>query len=237
MTTSSTKPQTFETYNSLTRIDLAGAVEQDTVNFSRKHFTSLFGQPAQDAMGDDLWMIRFDNGTVAGIRRKGLGWSVAGLATDTQKQALTQVQIALDLHREAAELRRAEKQASMYRKIDEGLISVDEIMQSITVGRGKNYAMLVELTMLVQRQSDATHQLIRIASEAALLPKEVADFFKHADADMGGKIICLASQIGKIINTEQEADELLNWATRIAAIEQRAVQGLVDDLAKTGGKT
>lgn len=238
MNTATLTKQSYVTHNTTdSTIDLHGVVEQGVIdNCPAKQIHAMFGAPIKDSEGNDFWAVRFDDGTVAGIRRrtKDSGWSVAGKLTDKTNRAAMMMKITVDLYAEA-EQEKAEskgKSTDPYAKLEQGLQSAKEMMDSIVVGKGRTYACLIELIMIVRKMSALNEHLINMVVDAEILPKIMKMPMKNMDEEMSVKIIALAAQIGGVVECEAEAKEAMDWASRIMEAERSAVTGMVETVLK-----
>lgn len=244
MNTATITKQTYVTHNTTDSfIDLSGIVEQGVIEHcGRKQIHAMFGAPVKDSEGNDMWALRFSDGTVAGIRRRGGldgGWSVAGKVTDRSSKAAMLVKIAIDLHAEAEAQKAVDKHKTpdAFSKLEAGLQGSKEMIQSIVVGRGEKYAHLVEIIMGVRKKESLSKHMMQMLVEANVIPKSLAGLMETADEELSISIITLASHIGDLIGSEAEAKEAMNWAERVMTAEQDAVSGLLTQLrAQSGDK-
>lgn len=244
MNTATLTQQTYVTHNTTDSfIDLSGVVEQGVIEHcGRKQIRAMFGAPGNDSEGNEMWALRFSDGTVAGIRRRGGldgGWSVAGKLTDRTSRAAIMVKIAIDLYAEAEAQKAADKHkaSDVYGKLDASLESSKEILQSIIVGRGEKYGHLVEIIVSIRKKESLHKHMMQMLVETKTIPKSLAAMMEHADEELSILVITLASHMGDLIHSEAEAKEAIEWAERIMAAEQEGVTSIMGELrAKSGGK-
>lgn len=234
----------FKTHNQI-EIDINGSCLQGEVTATYAELCDLFGSH-HDGDGykvDAEWYVQFDDGTIATIYNwkngknyegeNGLpleqidSWHIGG----NSKQAETNVQIALDLHREG-------KASAKEDKVLEAFGSVFAIFESLAATKGKEYSKVVELALHCRKRQELFNQLIGHMVEAEVLPPEAGEALSKIDAMLAAKIIGIAAaDLGKLgVGSKKDADELMSWTDRIIQAEQTSAKKVFGDLFSKEGK-
>lgn len=231
---------TFKTHNEI-EININGTSLQGEVEASYAELCSLFGSH-HDGDGykvDAEWYVQFDDGTIATIYNwkngknyegeNGLpleqidSWHVGGNST----QAETNVQIALDLHRERA------AESKEQDPIEKAFEPAFDMMQSIKATKGEKYGMLVELALLVRKNQELLGALTSTAVATDAMPEVAAKVVGMMNAKVSAKIISIAARLGDMQgHTQDSAEELMRWTDRMMEAESAAAKNLFEELGE-----
>jgi len=231
---------TFKTHNE-TDININGTCLQGEVEATYAELCDLFGSH-HDGDGykvDAEWYVKFDDGTIATIYNwkngknyegeNGLSleqidnWHVGG---DSAK-AETQVQIALDLHREKA------AEGKEQDPIEKAFEPAFDMMQSIRANKGEKYGMLVELALLVRKNQELLGALSATAVATEAMPESAAKVVGMMNAKVSAKIIAIAARLGDMEgHTSKSAEELMSWTDRLMEAEAAAAKNLFEELGE-----
>lgn len=227
---------TFKTHNE-TDININGTCLQGEVQATYAELCDLFGSH-HDGDGykvDAEWYVQFSDGTVATIYNwkngknyegeNGLpleqidSWHIGG---DSAK-AETQVQIALDLHREKV----AEQQQD---PVDKAFEPAIDMMESIKANKGEKYGMLVEIALLTRKNQELLNALTATAVATDSMPEEAARVVGLMNAKVSAKIISMAAQLGDLDRTDKSgAEELMDWTDKLMKAEASAAKTLFEN--------
>lgn len=231
---------TFKTHNE-TEININGTCLQGEVEATYAELCDLFGSH-HDGDGykvDAEWYVQFSDGTVATIYNwkngknyegeNGLpleqidSWHIGG----NSAKAETQVQIALDLHREQAKEKSADP-------MEKALGPAFDMMASIKANKGEDYGTLLELALLAQKTMELTNVLISGLVIEGHMPKEVGTVMTKTSAHITAKMIGLGAKLGKVDTNKHSAEELMDWAEKLMKLENDGVKNLVKEVTKDG---
>lgn len=232
---------TFKTHNDAD-IEINGTSLQGEVDASYKELCDLFGSH-HDGDGykvDAEWYVQFEDGTVATIYNWKNGrnycgesgqdleqirdWHIGGSTTAAE----TQVQIALDLHRESKQ----EKKTGFEKSLE----SAFDIMETIRATKGEAYGRTVETAMLVHKVLDLQNILLVQLMNADVINDESAESITKIMAMITSRIIGLSARSitkdGEDLKA-QEARDIMAWADRIMEREDASANELMKELSKS----
>lgn len=235
---------TFKTHNDID-ININGTCLQGEVDASYAELCALFGSH-HDGDGykvDAEWYVKFDDGTIATIYNwkngknyegeNGLpleqidSWHVGG----DSAQAETNVQIALDLHRESKQTDEAKGD-----KFKEAFGSVFEMFESIAKTKGVPFARVIELATHIRKKQELMTIMVSGMVSNEHIPEEAGKALMALDSSISAKIISLACDIGQLkVKDKEGAEEIMNWTERIMEAEQAGAKNLFGDLFKKAG--
>jgi hypothetical protein len=113
--------------------------------------------------------------------------------------------------------------------VERALESANTIRENLTKIKGENYARLVEMCVLVTKQTKLNAMLSSIAFD------DNEHLMKHIggiNALLMSKMISHAANIMDPKFSEKEADELTEWADRITKAEQQGIEQELGHLIK-----
>ncbi|MFN6304369.1 MAG: hypothetical protein ACK42H_19455 [Planctomycetota bacterium] len=224
----------FVTHNSQD-ININGSHLQGYVDAGYDELLTLFGKP-HDGDGykvDAEWSVQFSDGTVATIynykngrnycgssgtpKQSITNWHIGGFT----KQAVDNVQIAVDLFRE-------QKAPKPETKAEEAFDTAIAMMEMIRKTKGREYADLVEIVMLAKKQSDLLHVVVSTLVEEDIMPAEVANMMGKVNAAMLSKVVHKFCRVAQL-SSERLVDEASEWADRLLEYEQKGAKELVEE--------
>ena len=209
---------------------------QGEIKVTYKELCKLFGNPSiihgAGSKIDAHWAIDF-GGTVAtiynwknGPNYCGAGGTPVDLITEWHvgghnKQALDQVQIAVDLFRESS----AEKSCPDF------ISDMNDMLDSIRAQKGTAFANSVHLATCVKRQMSMFGIVIHGAMKGNKPTDEAAEVLCEAFADVCAEILRSYCDTAGV-DTEIHAEEITMWADRIANIESAGIAGFMRNRGK-----
>lgn len=229
----------FKTHNDQ-QIDTNGSSLIGEVDAGYDELCNLFGAPTggDGYKVDAEWAVLFDDGTVATIYNWKNGknyegenglpveeirdWHIGGF----KDQAETNVQIALDLHRE-----KKEADATKDDKFKEAFGSVFDMFESLAKTKGVPFTRVVELAVHIRKKQELLSMLISGLVDSEAIPKGAGEALSKVDAMLSAKILGLACDLGALkVRSTTSADEIIEWADRIMEAEQAGAKNLFGDL-------
>lgn len=199
-------------------IETTGLTAQGVIGAKKDELVSLFGNP----FGSNF-ILKFEDESRALLYPSSSDhWYVEG----TSKQAMHNVQIALDLHREQA----AEKFAD---PVEKALSPAFDMMASIKANKGEPYAQLVELALLARKSMDLLNVLVSGHVIEGHMPEEVGAAMTKTSAHITAKMIGIAARLAKVDHVKDKPEELMDWVERLMKLESDGVKGLMKEV---GGK-
>ena len=230
---------TFITHNQES-ININGTSLQGEIDASYQELCDLFGAPTggDGYKTDAEWEVKFSDGTIATIYNWKNGknyegengqaveqirdWHIGGHSA----QAETNVQIALDLHRE-------QKNDSEKDEVDQAFEAAFDIMDTLKATKGEGYAKTVEVAMLMRKQQQMVEMLLGAAIAGGSIPRHAAPMLQTANTHMIAKVISIAARLANLnSNTLPDAEELMGWVDRMIEAEQAAAKKLVEKATK-----
>lgn len=205
------------------QIDTDALSDTTVIKATVEELTALFGAGIE---GRPMWRVLFKDENVAFIYPC---TDDAYYVESRSKQGLVNVQIALDLHRE-----QITEQQNKEDPVHEALGSAIEIMESIRATRGVPYARVVEVALLIRKQSELLNAMVGAAVEGGKVGATEAELIGSINARMSAQIVSLSARLGGLDPDKDGPVELIEWTDRIMEAEQDAARKLVK--MKTGGQ-
>lgn len=205
----------YVTHND-TAIETTGLTTQGVIDAKKDELVSLFGKPT-----GNNFIVKFEDGSRALIYPSSAEhWHVGACS----QQAITNVQITLDLYREQA----ADKFAD---PVEKAMGPAFDMMASIKANKGEAYGTLLELALMARKTMDLTNVLVSGLVAEGSMPKEVGLALTKTSAHITAKMIGCGARLGKIDTDNNSANELMDWADKLLKLEGEGVKGLVKDIA------
>jgi hypothetical protein len=214
-----------------------GSSLRGEVTATYKELTDLFGVPTKgDAYKVDAhWSVKFSDGTVATVYnwkdgKSYLGeqgadvkditeWHVGGFGPS----ATILVQLTLELMREA----------KPKDKFEEAFSSAFDMMDSIKANKGEHFAHLVQVAMLTIKRREMIEMLIDMLSASTDMPEAIKEMLLEVDTTMSVKTISAACHASAVkFETQEGADEMMEWAQRLISAEIGGVNELIKGAKK-----
>lgn len=226
----------LKTHNTAS-IDINDTSYQDHITATFKELTALFGK---HHTGDTYkveagWGIQFPDGTVATIYnwKNGKGycgqldgidihnmtsWHVGGFDI----KSVQQIQIALDLHREAEETPDP---------IRGEFESVADMMTSLRATRGEAYATTIELALMLHKQQSLLQFTVEAFVSTGSLSEKAATSMMETSSLICAKTLSRIATLAGLDTDDQDlAKEVMGWVSQIVDREAQGVAKLVSKL-------